>query len=244
MMMNQSTDGTDAAAATAAASMAFLFDEQGTSARDRFLLMLIDRVQAVEGAVASLEAGASTESMSVRLDFGSIVGRVFGGSAGLAPDWAAFAARFGHEVQRLGGVDLSEVIVQRVRAQNTPSIPVDLGEMMQSMLESATTETFLTVRLRTKQPTGAVQLKLVQALDAIGTVSAIGAWQTTAVHAARKAAVQGAETWTWRVSRSADQSYESAHESAPEPKQKQPEPTWAASVGFASALMAAMRTGP
>lgn len=69
-------------------------DEKGMDAKDRFLLMLIDRVQALETSVALLEAEASTDSMSVIVDVRLSIG-----------DITSAAAAFGGGGGAVGGMD-------------------------------------------------------------------------------------------------------------------------------------------
>ena len=212
-----------------------LFDEAGASPRDRFMLMMIERVQALEGAVASLEADSLTDSMSVQLDTESLdvdaLHLMFvGGHEHAAPDWAAFAARFAQAVGRRGvGLHLCEVVVEQVQPASARPSKGDFaglgfmgmgsfGDAMHGFMERVTTKMFLTARLRSKQPVAAVERALVGALDAVGAVRAAGAWKPTEVSAvrassrARDSGVASGPCWTWRADDDARDPAEPKHE--------------------------------
>ena len=205
-----------------------VFDENGTSPRDRFMLMLMDRVQALETSVSLLEAESMTDSMSIVLDVDSLsdsintINSMFGGRAMRgsseppASDWPAFAARFGQAVERIGGVDVSEVLVEHVRPAKVVRTvndimqgglaSMDFSSMMQDILERvSSTRMFMTVRLRSKQSTAALTRKLFQALDEQRAVKVNGSWRPTDVSAARlssRNALDQITTWTWTAKRS------------------------------------------
>ena len=211
-----------------ASRMSSLFDEAGASPQDRFMFMMFERVQALEGVVASLEADSLTDSMSVQLendnalDLGGLERRMFGGGdpEPEAPDWDAFAARFAQAVAgRRGGVQLCEVVVEQVPYAK-PICMEGAGHMrgmmdtLNNVLNRMTTKMFLTARLRSKQPVAAVERTLVGALDALGAVKATGSWKPTDVSGVRAScrnAAAGAVSWTWRAADAP------AHEPAPSP---------------------------
>ncbi len=86
-------------------------------------------------------------------------------------------------------------------------------------MDRTTTKTFLTARLRSKQPVAAVGRTLVGALDALGAERAAGGWKPTEVSAVRASCRDSAGgSWTWR----ADDAPARAHDPAG-PKQRDAE---------------------
>ena len=252
---------------------AAVFDMDGTSPRDRFMLMLMDRVQALETSLSSLEVDAMTDSMSIWLDVDSLsdcmnsVQSMFGGSAmrgsigssvHVTSDWTDFAARFGQAIERIGGVDVSEVLVEHIRPVRTVRTgsatmqggfaSMDFGSMIQDVFDRVSgTKMFLTVRLRSKQYTASLERKLVQALDEQRDVKVNGSWRPTDVSAARlsiRNAVDEVSTWTWlaRLSGDASRSGEHKHKHKHKHKPATGVDPVADMSRFASVLMAAMMT--
>jgi hypothetical protein len=244
-----------------------LLDYTNMDVKDRFVLMLVERVQALEGCVAALEQEASTDSMSVTveasapLDVSSILDAMFGGGGGgvgnplggilgrSSTNWAAHAAAFGRAL-RSDGVDVSEVIVSR-RRRHPGKRRSSTSPLMESIDSISTTmPTMLTVRLRAPRRVRDVTERLVSAMAAMEMRDDVPArctsnWAPT--RACTGIGIKEDATWSWTCDAAGDEECAAAEaasasaDTSQTPRQ-QPMITPEQFIGFATSMLMGMGT--
>jgi hypothetical protein len=150
-------------------------DASAMTAQERFMLMLIERVQALEGTVAMLERECTADVLrAVIRPRGGLVRSLMDVTQGRdGMDGAAIAAAFG-EALRSDGVDVAEVTVDIVGGADAASLGGsafdrrhDIFANVMRCVQTIDATTRMTVRLRSRHPLRAVAKQLAASLGRI-----------------------------------------------------------------------------